>query len=158
MNQYQCGQHVIMLHADPAVFMFNSWTLDVGELANVIVIIATWVWEVHGVIFLKKWAKTAKNRYMVGSNQIKANSSTHTPLYGDGVAAWASLAHPPKNLSCAFFWMCRTVWLGFCLIAQVSMHCNVINTKLGVVDMCWLGVDIRFNKGPPLLHQRNPWH
>ena len=38
-------------------------------------------------------------------NQIKANSSTHTPLYGDGVAAWASLAYPrPKKLVlCIFF-------------------------------------------------------
>ena len=46
--------------------------------------------------------------------------------------AWLT---PQKNLSCAFFLMCCTVWLGFCLITQVSIYCNIINTKLGVVDM-----------------------
>ena len=99
------------------------------------------------LFFSKNGPKTAQNRHMVGSNQIKANSSTHTPLYGDGVAAWASLAYPPKNLSCAFFLMCCTVWLGFCLIAQVSIYCNIINTKLGVVDMYWIGINISFNGG-----------
>ena len=63
-------------------------------------------------------------------------------IYGDGVAlaAWASLAYPPKNLPCAIFLMCCTVWLQawFLLERRLRVLTVSLSSRLcGIFSSSW---------------------